>query len=301
MNRKTLNKLSAIALLALIILAGSLYFLKSEKEYVGLDLLSVSDGAMENKNLKSFFGNIDDYELAFAHAQISEKTKVIAGITSHHFLAKDLIARFYFGIADDIENIVLIGPDHYSALTLGGVNVVTTELAWDTPYGQLEPNKNWIRKILNGNSNIRINDNIFKMEHSIYTEAPFIKKAFPQAKIVPLIVKNTYDYDKFIKIGENLKKILRGKTLLVISSDFSHEATKDDAKRYDDQSIVALQDLKPDNLNKITCDCRACISVMLGFLGENKKFHLVENKNSADFGSPDQKVTSYVSGYFLSD
>jgi len=297
MNRKTLNNLAVIALPVLIILAGSLYFLKSERGMFGSD----NKGAVENKNLKSFFGNTDDYELAFSQVRHSEKMKVIAGITSHHFLAKDLIANFYSGIASDVKNIVLIGPDHYGVLISGGVDAVTTELTWDTPYGQLEPDKNRIRKILNRNSDIGINDDIFKMEHSIYTEVPFMKKIFPQVKIVPLVIKNTHDYDKFIKIGSNLRKTLKGKTLLVVSSDFSHEATEDDAKKYDDQSITVLRDLIPDNLNKVTCDCRACIAVMLGFLGDNKKFHLVENKNSADFGSPDQKITSYVSGYFLFD
>lgn len=301
MNKNNLIIFIVIMLLTLIISVSSFVSLSIKKEVPAPEFfqLAINEEINENKKLESFFGNIEDYEAAFASVQDSEKMQVIAGITSHHFLAKNLIARFYSGISGDIENVFLIGPDHYNALNLEDIDVVTTKLIWNTPYGELESNKELIQNILSKNSNIKIDDDIFKMEHSIYTEVPFIKKAFPQAKIIPLIIKNTYDYNKFMKFGENLNKTSKGRTLMVVSSDFSHEATIDDAKKQDEQSRSILKDLKLNNLNEITCDCRSCMAVMLGFLEKDKKFHFIENKNSADFGSPDETVTSYLNGYFL--
>ncbi|MEF3692134.1 MAG: AmmeMemoRadiSam system protein B [Candidatus Moraniibacteriota bacterium] len=301
MNRKFLIIFSATILSVLIFfLLVSFLFLRVEKEIFNSQSISNSHTQKE-ETLESFFGNIKDYELAFADSQNLEKKRIVAGITSHHFLAKDLIARFYSGVSNKVENIVLIGPDHYDLLTSREAEAVTTKITWATPYGNIEANNNSIENILNNNIGIEINDNIFKMEHSIYVEIPFIKKAFPQAKVIPLVIKNSDNYHDFETMGRELKDILEDETIMIISSDFSHGLTEIDAKKYDDQSIDILENLKIENINKLNCDCKACMAIMSGFLGDNKNFHLIENKNSADFGSPDEKVTSYVSGYFLKE
>ena len=284
--------------MVLIILWSSFYFLNLEnkKHFYNPEIKKESK---EAKKLESFFQNRDDYDSAFAQVKNSEKIdNVVAGITSHHFLAKNLIAQFYSGISNNnIENIILVGPDHYNALV--NVDAITTKLNWSTPYGEIGSSEELIEKILNDNDDVTIDDGVFKIEHSIYVEIPFIKKVFPQVKVIPLVLKNNYDYDEFIKIGENLNKLSKDKTLLIISSDFSHDVSVEEARNNDEKSLAVLQNLRVENINDINCDCRACLAVALGFMGEGKKFQLVENKNSADFGSSTETVTSYVSGYFL--
>jgi AmmeMemoRadiSam system protein B len=289
-----------IALPALVILAGGVYFLKPKSDAISKNaLIKIAD--VKNKNLSSFFKNKEDYESAFAKAVDIVPEKVLAGIVSHHFLAKDLIARFFAGMqSDGIENIIVVGPDHYGALQGEKTDAVTAAVSWDTPYGEIKANEGLEEKIIKG-YNATNDDSVFRREHSIYAEVPFIKKIFPQARLIPLVLKNTGDYEKFIKLGQGLRELMPEKTVLIVSSDFSHEADVFEAKNNDIQSIAALQNLSPENMNKINCDCRACMAVLLGFLGQNSKnnFSLLENKNSQDFGSPDEKVTSYVSGYFL--
>lgn len=303
MSRKTINILAAIVLPAFVILAGSLYFSNSKKKVIDSSSSVIPDeNNAGSKNLRSFFNNENDYDSAFSHAQNSEKMNVIAGMTSHHFLAKDLIARFYSGIANDsIRNVIIVGPDHRGVFGGSDADAFTTELEWDTPFGEIKSNKELIGEILK-EDNVKMNDDVFKTEHSIYTEVPFVKKVFPQAGIIPLVVRNIRDYDRFMKIGQDIKRMSGGNALLVVSSDFSHEASMGEAKMNDDRSIAALKDLQLGNLDRMNCDCRACMAVMRGFLdGENVNFHLVENRNSSDFGSTDEKVTSYVSGYFLAE
>lgn len=288
-----------IILPALVILAGSFGLSKKEDAVSGQKPLVIKNDLEERQCLESFFGNINDYEKSFAGIQEHQKENIIAGITSHHFLAKKLIARFYSGISNKVENVILIGPDHYNVLDSKNVDVVTTELTWNTPYGKIEANNLLIKDFLDKNSNIKISDNAFKMEHSIYIEVPFIKKVFPQAKIIPLIVKNTYDYYRFARLGESLSESVKENSLVIVSSDFSHGATVAETEKYDKQSIDALRNLKLENIDSINCDCRACLAIVFGFLGDSNNFHLIENKNSSDFGGPDKTVTSYVSGYFL--
>lgn len=290
-------------LLALFILAGSFYFFNLKESKLDTKL-TIDKGEKKENNLRSFFNNKDEYEKTFADVVDVPKKNIIAGITAHHFLAKNLIAKFYAGIANDkIENIIVVGPDHFGSLSDNSTYAVLAEVFWDTPFGEIESNKEIIQEILESNDGIKINNDIFKIEHSIYTEVPFIKKVFPKARVIPVIVKNTYgNYEKFVKIGEKLRKISGQDTVMIVSSDFSHEVTVEEAKTQDDLSIINLQDFLFDNLDNISCDCRACMAVLMGFLGPNaNNFYLVENKNSSNFGSPDEKVTSYISGYFLSD
>lgn len=302
MQRKITNALIVIMLLALFILAGSFYFFNLKES--NLDTKpTINNGGKKENNLRSFFNNKDEYDKAFSAVGNNEKKEILAGITSHHFLAKDLIARFYSGIENtSVEKVIIVGPDHYGKLSDKDTDVVMTEISWDTPFGELNPDKDLMQKILKNNARIGMNEDVFKIEHAVYTEIPFIKKVFTQAEIMPMIVKNNYSYEEFVKIGEKLRKTVGENALIIVSSDFSHEATVEEAKTRDDLSIMNLQDFRFDNLDNINCDCRACMAVLLGFLGPNaKNFYLVENKNSSNFGSPDEKVTSYISGYFLSD
>ena len=288
----------------IVAVMSSFYFSRIDKKFLfkkSVFAEKVESSKNNKKKLKSFFENIVDYENAFSKSCVLEKKKIFAGITSHHFLAKDFIANFYNGIDDDVENIILIGPDHYNALKFIDADAVSTEYDWETPYGDLYSNQEQIQKILDNNKNIIITDEVFSNEHSIYTEIPFIKKVFPHAKIIPIVVKNVNEYDNFIKIGENLRSITQEKTIMIISSDFSHEATVSSAKKCDNKCVNVLWNLNKEYIDDLECDCRACMAIMLGFLGNESNFYLVDNKNSADFGGLDDSVTSYINGYFLSN
>lgn len=292
-----------VLLSAAVIVDGGFRFSNREKSTSAAKLTTIENEA-KNENLSSFFNNKNDYDSAFSRAANIYKKNVLAGIISHHYLAKDLIARFFSGISNrDIDNIILVGPDHYNALDYPLDNIkpdaVTTKLSWDTPYGELDPNKEFPDKILAGN-NIVENDSVFKTDHSIYTLIPFIKKVFPKAKIIPLVVRNNNDYEKFIRMGESIRKNVGDRSLLVVSSDFSHNASIAEAGKNDQASIEILNSLSQKNIDGITSDCSSCIAVLYGFLKKDPNgFYLNENKNSSDFGSQDKTVTSYVSAYYL--
>ncbi|RLC33250.1 hypothetical protein DRH14_05210, partial [Candidatus Shapirobacteria bacterium] len=73
----------------------------------------------EKPFLTSFYNRKNDYEQSFEPFNNIAKKKVVAGITSHHFLAKDLIANFFSGIDQKgTKTIYIVGPDHFNRLSI---------------------------------------------------------------------------------------------------------------------------------------------------------------------------------------
>jgi AmmeMemoRadiSam system protein B len=299
MKKKNKIVLLLMLLPAIIIVAGSFKFFMNGEEN---NQKRSSVKKVDRKFLESFFGNKSDYEKAFKNSLRNEDVagkNIIAGIISHHFLARNLIADFFSNLENNpAKNIILVGPDHFHALDKENKIAITSDMPWQTPYGMLENNSELSDKLIS--SGIVLDDTQFKTEHSIYTLIPFVKKVIPDSKIVPIIIKNNNDYQKFKDLGEKVKELSGNDSLVIVSSDFSHNSSINQAETNDEKSIQALKDLDLTSLNDMTCDCRACLAFLTGFLSDEKKdFFLLENKNSADFGSQDETVTSYVSGYYI--
>ncbi len=255
--------------------------------------------------LTTLYRNQTVYQEAFDMVEktFPQGTAARAVITSHHLLAAPLIARSYRAVArDDITRIILVSPDHFQTSFPEDVLAFTTDAPWEALFGDITADKTYIASLTQEHKEIANNKNPFLSEHGIYTEIPFIRHYFPQAKVVPLILKNNYNYADFEQLGDILAQSVPdpGKTLLVVSSDFSHHATHTTAQSQDRESIAVLQNLTDSKFDYLNNDCRSCIALLAGYLkGSNTppSFHLIERKDSTDFGGPDKDVTSYISGY----
>jgi AmmeMemoRadiSam system protein B len=251
--------------------------------------------------LSSFYTNKIEYDQAFTDAATTSASPAYAAITSHHFLAKNLIAGTMTHIDPaSIEQVILISPDHFSALTDMSAIGVFTQQEWDTPYGIFQiahPTAEMV-DTLPGISEDRTP---FLKEHGVYTIVPFLKKQFPAAKLLPIIVRQSDDYQRYANFGRQLAQNIHAeKTLVVVSSDFSHLKTPADAKLDDQKSIAALKDARVESAANIQSDCKVCMAILFGYLeGKKTNFQLIENTNSFDISTQSpESVTSYVSGFF---
>jgi poly-gamma-glutamate synthesis protein (capsule biosynthesis protein) len=251
--------------------------------------------------LESFFRSQAVYEDAFVAVGPVRKVKVRAGIVTHHFLARRLMAEFFAGIdPDQVQRVILAGPDHYQRLAGGPPLFAASLLPWKTPYGFLAPDGPFIQGLL-ASGDGALNDGIFRQEHAVYTLIPFVKRTFPQARLIPLVLRSSRDYGSFLRLGARLAQAADRDTVFLLSSDFAHGVNAGEARRQDEESLAHLQDLRPQNLGKIHADCRAGLATLAGFLGDGpRNFVLVNHKTAADFGSrePDN-LTSYLTGYYL--
>ncbi|MFA6376167.1 MAG: AmmeMemoRadiSam system protein B [Candidatus Paceibacterota bacterium] len=283
----------------IFIMAGSFLFVSIYGKIYPKDPVIEKKSAAQTF-LKGYSMNQESYAEIFSALQkTTSGMEISAGIVPHHFLAKGLIAGFYNGIGNkNISTVFLVSPDHYGNFYKSGEIAYTSGLAWQTPFGNLYADEAIIDSIVN-DGGVSTNDAVVGLEHGISVETPFIRFFFGQARIVTLVLKNTAGYDDFFKLGQKIKKIA-GRSIMVVSSDFSHGLSESEAKNEDEESIRNLNGLSVAGLDSIHNDCRPCLAVLAGFLGDGRNsFLLADNKDSRDFSGDDGgTVTSYVSGYY---
>jgi poly-gamma-glutamate synthesis protein (capsule biosynthesis protein) len=300
------KKIIFYILLVFLVASSSIFFIykiKAKENNIAFKKNQAESIGNESKQLflNSFFENKDDYEIAYSKLSDKENKSIVnVGVVSHHFLARDLIANFFNKIdSENVRNVIIIGPDHYNFLDSKTGLARTSELQWQTPYGKVEANKKLINDLVGG-SEIDINNTVFRTEHSIYTLIPFVKKSLDGAIITPLILSDNGTNKEFFYLGQKLSQALSyDETLIIISSDFVHKKSYSESRIIDKKNIEILNDLSFGKIDGLENDCKNCFYFLLGYLGSNdRRFELLENKTSKDYGSEKQEVTSYISGYY---
>ncbi len=132
----------------------------------------------------------------------------------------------------------------------------------------------------------------FKNEHSIYALVPFVKYYFPEAKIVPIILKSSLLQEQALKLGNAIAgqivaNNLVESTLVIGSIDFSHYLSTEQANLKDietKEAIISrdynrLYSFGDDNLDSPM----TMITVLAAatYLGSNKT-EIIANVNQAE-------------------
>jgi MEMO1 family protein len=140
--------------------------------------------------------------------------------------------------------IVLVGPSHFVAFD--GVSIFP-EGAFATPLGDATIDHE-IARALMGSPVVRELSSAHQREHSLEMQLPFVRRVFPDATIVPLVM-GSQTRETIVALASALSAVCRGKrALLVGSTDLSHYCDAQTAERLDRrvQSHVAAFD--PDAL-----------------------------------------------------
>jgi len=289
----------------------------SKKLIISLSILSLSIAGLiifsslyfHNKTKFNFLHNANpmdenfyDTAFKFNKKQINlANYNVIAGIIPHHLLAADLIAEFFSNLytkQDKYETVVLLGPNHFNE---GNADIITSGYDWHTPCGILNSDTDIFRQIIQLGG--KADKDTINKEHSINSEVSFIKKVFPRAEFLPIILKSTTTKAEVDALAEKLYSVSQNKNILVLASvDFSHYKDSLTAQEYDQTSISAIKNFDFEKLNGLDIDSWQSIGVLLKFSElSGASFKLLNNSNSAILsGKSDlQQTTSYVTGYFI--
>lgn len=284
--------------------AGFLIFIINERtkmleQLVNLQLPQAGDNLPIHY---SYFSSQAFFDEAYktAEGQIPKaESKIYGGIVPHHLMVKDKIAAFFAGLESTAyKTIILIGPDHFEQ---GKKDIILSQAKWQTPYGILEPDLKLIRQI----SQLPfagIEKSPFASEHSISGLVGFIKKSFPGAKILPIILSAGASSQKNAQLAQALFNIVDAKTTLILASiDFSHYQPADVADFHDLKSANVINNFDFDRVYNLETDSAPSIYALLKYLelaGAQKSQIILSTNSGRLINKPDEPTTSHQFFYF---
>lgn len=211
--------------------------------------------------------------------------KIAGGIVPHHLLASDLIADFFQKLNLQKPHVViLLGPNHPEA---GNFIALTSEQAWQTPSGLVEPELGVIRA-LEEKKLVKIDEPVLGQEHSVADLMPFLKYYLPDATVVPIILSHSMSAQEADRLAEALTAVRNDGTVMVSSVDFSHYLSAPQAARNDELTWDLIKKLDWQNILRLGNDyldsppsIAALLMAMQKIQVSNVK--LLRHANSTDF------------------
>ncbi len=245
------------------------------------------------------------FAVALARAEAAEPNPMPgarAVIVPHHWLAGHLILGGLRDLAasGDYRRIILIGPNHVNA---GGAAGITSNTAWQTPFGSIEPDPEALRRLLSVGF-AQSEPDVLTYEHSVAGIVPAIAYYLPDARVVPLALRRDMTAGEVERLAAALAPLLDSRTVLGAAVDFSHYLSAEEAGQRDRETLAALNSLDSSRILSFGddhLDSPASIAVLMETmrLTGAGEFQLRENSNSSDLGgSALAPVTSYTYGYY---
>jgi AmmeMemoRadiSam system protein B len=221
--------------------------------------------------------------LMWNHINKSEPPMKVEGtpkgaILPHHAITTVDVARFYKGLSARIkpEVIFVIGPNHYES---GSADIITAHNGvYETVYGGLDIDET-IADNIAAHGGASVDNTVFAKEHSIYFHAPFIKKYFPSARIVPIIIKWKTPEQACEKLSHILSQYSTDKYFFIASVDFSHFQNRTAAFFHDESSFATITNFDFANIDDLEIDSPCSVYTVekimksLGCMKAKRVFH----------------------------
>jgi len=145
------------------------------------------------------------------------------------------------------SRVVLLGPSH----TMGGFagGAVPTVKAFATPLGEIPLDRDACEKLIKARY-FTADDRPHEREHCLEMELPLLQKAVKGPRIVPVVIGNATN-QSVVEMAAGLRTILDEKTLLVISTDFTHYGPNYHYVPFKDRVAERLRDLDGAAIDRI--------------------------------------------------
>ena len=252
------------------------------------------------------------------HRGSADSRRVAALIVPHagYYYSGNVAASAYMALnpKQPYKRIFLLGPSHHE--WLDGASVNTEADYYATPLGNVKVDRETgMALTTTDGTDLTDSESVFfyrpeahDREHCLEVQLPFLQRRLGDVPpIVPIII-STNDFQKLSRMAEALKPYFTDENLFVISSDFSHYPTYEDAYEADGktgkaiesgdvgQFIAAIEENARSgkrNLATSACGEFAIITLMLMLDSIYEVKHLMY-QNSGDIGDTDH---SRVVGY----
>lgn len=255
-----------------------------------------------NQRSLDFIGNVDIDKLLENNPSKILNPQAIISPHAGYVFSGDVAASIFNTIDKQYDKIFILSTSHTS-------NYIGSALInenYITPYGEMIVDQEVIGNLTS--DLFHVSPQYFKNDHTIEVVLPFIQKKVKYNSIIPIMIGDP-GLDSIFRIANKLKDYLTEDNLFVISSDFSHYPSYDDAILIDSDTYTLIkynnerlfiENVVWKNLNKANLQTRMC-----GWSSYLVFRHMIENmemdidmtryKNSGD--TPYSGKDSVV-GYF---
>lgn len=189
--------------------------------------------------------------------------------------------------ADKIRKVVLIGPSH--RVPLLGLATSSAD-AFHTPLGDIPLDRTSIDQ-LEQLPQVKRLDQAHQMEHSLEVHLPFLQTVLHAFELIPLVAGEASSDE----VAEVLDAVWGGdETLIVISSDLSHYYDYATARRMDQHTSQAIEQLKPEDIaNEHACGRIPVRGLLRVAQQRGLRAHTVDLRNSGDTAGARDQVVGY--------
>ena len=139
------------------------------------------------------------------------------------------------------KRIFLLGPSHHEWLDRASVNTEADYYA--TPLGQVEVDHETALALTSADSVFRYEPKAHDREHCLEVQLPFLQRRYGEDSVPPIVpvIISTNDFQKLKRIADVLKPYLTEENLFIVSSDFSHYPSYEDARKMDARTGKAVE------------------------------------------------------------
>lgn len=164
----------------------------------------------------------------------------VFGVVSPHagYVYSGAVAGHSFKAVKDkkYDVVVIMGPSHRVPITVS----VLDYQSYRTPLGDVKIDVEASQRLAESASFIDNDDSMFRMEHSLEVQLPFVQVALPNAKVV-MVGIGTTSRKVMQQLAQALNQVFAGrKVLFVASTDMSHFRNYESAKKIDLETLDFL-------------------------------------------------------------
>lgn len=250
------------------------------------------------------------------HSSRTTYQNVAALIVPHagYYFSGNVAASAYMTLnpKKSYKRIFLLGPSHHEWLNGASVNSKVDYYA--TPLGNVKVDRETAQQLIDADSGFSYKAAAHAQEHCLEVQLPFLQRRLDEVPpIVPIII-STNDYSKLKRMAEMLRPYFTDDNLFIISSDFSHYPSYEDAYEVDTKTGKAIEtgdveqliatiennaDSGKRNLATSACGEFPIITLML-MLNHNYEIKHLMYQNSGDIDNHDHsRVVGYHAFAFL--
>lgn len=244
-----------------------------------------------------FYGGVDMHPTTTLEKTVCTNTRV--ALVPHHDLATDMIAKLLNQLAgvNQPKVVVVIGPNHTNT---GEAMVHTSAARWLAPDGEVAPNTTVVEALV-ADGLATIDEAILSREHAAYVPIAYVKRYFPEATVVPLIISGYQTESGSRELAQALSTVLPVESLVLGSVDFSHYLPAESMPAKDAVTESLMRQRSYSDLAKLTSDNtdspQSLITLLtLADIWQTPTMHVVDNYTSATIlRQPVTSATSYFS------